>query len=66
MPSDQTRVRELRERLSQCIALARVSAASGDSRALQQVLALLWAALESLDRHSGAAAEDGPAKERKA
>jgi hypothetical protein len=55
LPSDQARLRELRDRLSQCIGLARASSASvSDSRALQQVLALLGAALESLDQHYGA------------
>jgi hypothetical protein len=54
MVSDQVRLRELRDRLSQCIGLAKASSASvSDSRPLQQVLALLWAALESLDHHYG-------------
>ncbi len=53
--SDRVRLRELRDRLLQCLGLAQASSASvSDSRALQHVLALLWAALESLDHHDGA------------
>ena len=50
---EETRLSDLRDRITECISLARDTAAvrREESRSMKQLLALLFAAMDSLDHH---------------